>query len=107
MPRLKLTSLYCETTEDNAGPDEAYLVVNGKRVWGPESINDREPRPVDIEIDFSTSAKVRLYDQDTGVWDKDDYLGEITVSANQAGQGEQQDTFTEDDANYTLYYEVV
>jgi hypothetical protein len=107
MPKLKLKSLYCETTEDSGGPDEAYFVVNGEQVWGAQSINDREPRPVDIEIDFSTSAEIKLYDEDTGIWDKDDHLGTVTATADLAGQGEQQGKFTEDGANYTLYYEVV
>ena len=107
MTTLKIKSLYCETTEDNSGPDEAYLVVNGEQVWGAQSINDREPRPIDIEIDFSTSAEIKLYDEDTGIFDKDDHLGTVTVTADLAGQGEQQGMFTEDGANYTLYYEVV
>ncbi|WP_260675947.1 hypothetical protein [[Scytonema hofmanni] UTEX B 1581] len=38
MPRLRLISLYCQTTEDNTGADEAYLAVNGRQVGGVNSI---------------------------------------------------------------------
>jgi hypothetical protein len=107
MPTLRLKSLYCETTEDSAGPDEAYLIVNGKKVWGIQTINDREPRPINKDVKFSTSAEIKLYDADTGVFDKDDHLGTVTVSSKLAGQGEQQGKFIEDGANYTLYYDVV
>jgi len=107
MPKLKLKSLYCQTTEDSSGPDEAYLLVNGQQVWGDQSINDREGRPINKEVDFSTSAEIKLYDRDTGVFDKDDHLGTVTVSQALAGKGEQQGKFTLDGANYTLYYEVV
>lgn len=108
MPKLKLKSLYCETTEDSAGPDEAYLVVNGQTVWGPQSINDPEGRPVDKEVDFTTSAEIKLYDQDAGgPFDQDDYLGTVTAGSDLVGKGEQHGRFTGDGANYTLYYEVI
>jgi hypothetical protein len=107
MPKLKLKSLYCETTEDSGGPDEAYLIVNGQQVWGTQSINDREGRPVDKEVDFTTSAEIKLYDEDTAVFDKDDHLGTVTAGSDLVGKGEQQGKFTGDGANYTLYYEVI
>jgi len=83
------------------------LLVNGQQVWGDQSINDREGRPINKEVDFSTSAEIKLYDRDTGIFDKDDHLGTVNVSKDLAGKGEQQGKFTLDGANYTLYYEVV
>lgn len=108
MAKLRLISLYCEKTEDNAGADEAYLVVNGRQVGGVNSINDREGRDLTyIEpILFTGSAEIRLYDQDTGVFDKDDFLGSLTATSDQAGQGEQRGRFNKDDADYTLTWEV-
>jgi hypothetical protein len=87
--------------------DEAYLLVNGQQVWGAQSINDREGRPINKEVDFSTFAEIKLYDRDTGIFDKDDHLGTVNVSKDLAGKGEQQGKFTLDGVNYTLYYEVV
>lgn len=109
MPKLRLISLYCEQTEDNAGADEAYLVVNGQQVGGVQSINDREARNLTYipPISFTSSAEIRLYDQDTGIFDKDDYLGTLNASSSQVGRGEQRGKFTEDDADYTLTWEVL
>ncbi len=109
MPKLRLISLYCQTTEDNTGADEAYLVVNGQQVGGVNSINDREARSLTyIEpISFTTSAEIKLYDQDTGIFDKDDHLGTLKATASQAGKGEQRGRFREDGADYTLTWEVL
>lgn len=110
MPKLKLISLFCETTEDSTGPDEAYLTVNGRRVWGPESINDHETRGLDGvgEVEFTTSAQIKLYDEDSGIFgvDNDDDLGTIDAKSDMAGQGEKRERFTRDGANYTLTFEV-
>ena len=109
MPRLRLISLYCQTTEDNTGADEAYLVVNGRQVGGVNSINDRQARDLTYidPISFTTTAEIRLYDQDTGVFDKDDFLGSLTATKEQAGLGEQRGKFTQDGADYTLTWEVL
>ena len=34
MHQFRLTSLRCRTMEDWTGPDEAYLLVKGRRHWG-------------------------------------------------------------------------
>jgi hypothetical protein len=109
MAKLRLISLYCEKTEDTTGADEAYLVVNGRQVGGVNSINDREARDLTYidPIAFTSSAKIRLYDQDTGVFDKDDFLGELTATAAQTGQGEQRGRLRRDGADYTLTWEVL
>lgn len=108
MSNLRLISLYCEETEDNAGADEAYLLVNGQQVGGVNSINNRESRDLTYIglIPFSTTAEIRLFDEDTGVFDDDDALGTLTADSNQVGQGEQRGNFTGDGANYTLTWEV-
>jgi hypothetical protein len=105
--KLKLKSLYCQKTEDTTGSDEAYLVINGEQIWGDQPINDQDPRPINIEFDFSKEVKIKLFDRDTGIFDRDDYLGTVTITEDQAGQGEKEGNFTEDGADYTLYYEVV
>ncbi len=109
MSNLRLISLYCDRTEDNAGPDEAYLLVNGRQVGGVNSINDKESRDLTYipPIPFSSTAEIRLFDEDTGVFDRDDALGTLTASSDQSGQGEQRGNFTEDGANYTLTWEVL
>jgi hypothetical protein len=110
MPKLKLISLVCTETEDNAGADEAYIRVNGNKVWGPKSINTGQSKDLSGVglLDFQGSAKIELFDEDVGgPFDRDDFLGEITATEAQAGQGTQNNDFNRDDANYTLFYEVL
>lgn len=106
MARLVLISLHCITTEDTTGPDEAYLMVNGIKVWGPQSMNDNDS--VDLgrkTISFTNKAEIQLWDEDSP--DSDDLLGTIVATAAQADTGERQGKFTEDGADYTLTYQVL
>jgi hypothetical protein len=107
MARLKLISIHCRTTEDSTGADEAYLLVRGNRVWG-DSINDGQTRSLaGIEpIYFSRRVKIELFDEDGG-WDSNDHLGTAYAYRTQVGRGEREVYFTEDDASYTLTYQVV
>jgi hypothetical protein len=78
MPFLKLLALECHNTEDNTGPDEAYLRINGRRVWRGK-INDGETRDLsDVNrTEFVDNCRIDLYDKDFGLGglDPDDHLG--------------------------------
>lgn len=106
---LRLLTLTCHKTEDITGADSAYLKINGAIVWGPEQINDNEKRnlansPV---IKFADTIKVELYDQDMGlVFDKDDHLGSVTISAEDSGKGIKEAKIKGDGASYTISYRV-
>lgn len=106
--KLRLISLFCAKTEDNTGADEPYLLVNGVKVWGSESpgLNDQETADLSAVpvIDFNTRARVELFDEDSP--DDDDLLGRFYAGKMQLGQGEVEYKFVEDDADYTLTYEV-
>jgi hypothetical protein len=108
-PRLRLIGLACERTEDWTGPDEAYLKVNDRRVWGPVDVNNGQF--IDLrtvgEIPFRERARVDLYDQDAGWLDRDDHLGATYARASDQGRGEREHRFAADGASYTLTYEVV
>jgi subtilisin family serine protease len=108
-PRLRLLSLECFSTEDWTGPDEAYLTVNGERIWGPSTVSPGELRTLSSvpPIRFRRRARIDLYDQDAGWPDEDDHLGAHYVWASQAEHGEQQQIFNGDGARYRLSYEVV
>ena len=105
---LRLISLFCSKTEDNAGADEPYLLVNGVKVWGSESpgLNNKETADLSAlpVISFDTRARVELFDVDSP--DDDDLLGRFYAGRGQLGQGEVEFKFVEDDADYTLTYEV-
>ncbi|AJF67416.1 hypothetical protein [Streptomyces vietnamensis] len=107
--RLRLISLHCTTTEDDHGEDEQRLLVNGVQVWGAESPGLNNGDTADLAavplIDFNTRARVELFDDDSP--DDDDLLGRFYVGRSQLGQGELEYKFTEDDADYTLTYEVL
>jgi hypothetical protein len=105
--KLNLHTIYCESTEDWTGADEPYLLVNGSRVWGNASMNNRESEDIYRTREESGSTEIRLYDEDAGgIFDPDDLLGTVTVDESQIDQGTQQGHFIEDGANYTLYYTV-
>jgi hypothetical protein len=108
--KLQLISLFCSKTEDDTGADEPYLLVNGVKVWGSESpgLNDKETADLAAVpvMEFRTRARIELFDTDAGGPDDDDLLGRFYVGKMQSGQGELEYHFTEDDADYTLTYEV-
>ena len=109
---LHLKHLVCYQTEDWwFDGDEAYITINGNSQWG---IHKAKPGRVWHETTapamnqwflFSSSARVQLYDNDTGIFDKDDLLGTLMVSANVGTN--QTFRFRQDGANYVLTYDVV
>ncbi|MEU9858825.1 hypothetical protein [Streptomyces sp. NPDC047974] len=107
--RLRLISLYCSKTEDDHGEDEQRLLVNGVQVWGAESpgLNNRDTADLTAvpPVPFGTRARVELLDHDSP--DDDDLLGRFYAGPAMLGLGELEYRFTEDDADYTLTYEVV
>jgi len=105
MPTLKLKTLFCQVPEDN-GTDEAYLIVDGLKVWGQKSMSAGQGKVVNYQKNFANSIEIKLFDQD-GPFDNDDYLGTVTVTKASKGKGEQIGKFTGDGANYSLHYEVV
>lgn len=109
MPYLKLISLQCKDTEDVTGADETYLLIAGRRVWGPNSMNDNDTADLTgmTPFRFNRSIRIELYDQDAGWWDDDDFLGATFAYLSQMGTGEKEHTFTGDGANYRLTYEVI
>ena len=110
MPTLELVNICCLQTEDS-GEDEIYITLNDKRVWGPISINEGgkdSTKTINIKKLFANRIIIRLYDEDSGVFEDDDYLGKLTVKSSHADpNGKERDhTFRRDDAEYRLTYRV-
>ena len=108
---LYLVRLACSKTEDLLGADEAYLTVNGITRWGIVSVNDGDT--VDLEattepVRFRTSVRLELWDNDTGIFDSDDHLGEIIVAPGEGYPFDQEQIgkFSDDGASYDLTYVV-
>jgi hypothetical protein len=98
MATLHLDRLHCNTTEDNTGADDAYIKVNGKRVWGPYAINDGEGLDIGVSVGFDDQAAIELWDEDSP--DSDDILGRHVVRLGASGQLK----FNNDDSDYDLSY---
>ncbi|MBW4504718.1 MAG: hypothetical protein KME57_35535 [Scytonema hyalinum WJT4-NPBG1] len=107
MANLRLISIFCNETEDFTGADEPKILVNGRQVW-QGSLNDRQSASLTALplIEFTSTAKIELYDRDSGGPDDDDFLGSHEARASEAGQGEKRPAFTGDGANYVITYEV-
>jgi hypothetical protein len=110
-PQPKLTvvldSLLCHVTQDNSGPDEPYLLGNGVRIWGNGSLNNEQSANVNASFDGQGTATIKLYEADLGFWpDYDDYLGKVTVTADQIDQGTQTVDVKGDGAWYEVTYHV-
>jgi hypothetical protein len=105
MAKLKLNRIKCHSTEDWGGADEVRLKLNDVEVWRSD-MNDDDELNLGIVKHFNYSARIDLYDEDTGWFDDDDHLGTNSVNVSDAGKGEKTLSFTGDGANYTLYYEV-
>lgn len=107
MAKLRLISIFCKETEDTTGADEPKILVNGKDVWRG-SLNDRQSASLSglPLIEFTSTAKIELYDRDSGGLDDDDFLGSHEAKASEAGLGEKRPSFTRDGANYVITYEV-
>lgn len=100
MGLVKFGQLECVKQEDWNGEDDIYITINGKRVYsarigegGKHNINQSFRYKGDV-------ARVRLYESDSA--DGDDLLGEQIPHL-----GNYEMKFTEDDAYYTLSYELI
>jgi hypothetical protein len=89
---VKLQRIFCRRTEDTLN-DEAYLRLNGTKVWGPVSVDDDSTTEINLLVEFAGQATV-------------DFLGRHVVTELEAGMGDRHVRYTGDDADYTLFYKV-
>ena len=106
---IKFISITCHEMEDFLVFDEPYLRFNGETVWNGKVTSDHEPHDLSsIElISFYETAKIELWERDTGFFDDDDFIGKAYVHTSLAGKGEQASSFTGDGANYSLVFEIL
>lgn len=104
MPTLHIKNLHCFETEDNWGADDAYIIVNGSRVWGPVKINDNQWKDINATVKFDSHAVIELYEKDDA--DPDDYLGTWVARSEEKGRGEIRAFFNADDCHYEMFYTV-
>jgi hypothetical protein len=104
--KLKLLRLVCNTNRE-VGFDEVFVKVNGAIVFGPADINQGQTLALNgvPKQGFQQTINVELFEDDGGL-NQDDFLGAATISRNLAGDGEQSVSFTENGADYTLFFKV-
>jgi hypothetical protein len=104
MVKLKLLDLRCLKNQE-VGGDEPYLKVRNNKVWSSDdmkaghTVSLRSIQP----FSFSETIDIALMEKDF----RDDCLGTATITADVAGQGQQEINFTEEGAHYQLIYEVI
>lgn len=108
MADVKFTRLHCLRTEDFAGGDEPKLVilVDGN-VTGQISIPNMVVGGIELinqTVTFNSEVVVRLFDEDTGVFDPDDFLGEVSIGSD---DDDTKGIFDQEGAYYVLEWENV
>ena len=105
--KLKLIELVCHKTEDYFEEDEPHITVNGHTIWrGTISKNQTMDLSRSGEIEFTESALITLFEEDSELWDQDDLLGTAYAFSNMIGYGPQRSTFSGHGADYELAFEV-
>lgn len=107
--RIQLTGLKCIEMEGWMWPDAIYLKIsyNGESIEWPQSriqmsSGDFEDLRFMDPFTIEGPMTFQLWDDDAN--DPDDDLGTGTISCSDAGFGEKYLSFTQDGANYRLYY---
>ena len=103
MAILKIRTLKCNITEDSFGADDPYLIINGKRFWGPIKAKAGDILIINEQITFKSKAIVELWEEDL---DPDDHLGTHIVNDTESDNGKSTAFFKESGADYELVYEV-
>jgi hypothetical protein len=107
--RIFIDTLRAYETEDSF-EDQAYIRINGVKVWGPHGVNPLQMAYPNVYRDVTGPVWATLYDDDPDNWfDGDDWLGDAyaplpsVVGATAWGSLK----FTQDDANYTMAVHVL
>ena len=107
MATVTLKKLKCFKQEDWTGDDTIQIVVHAasrKVVWKKAMDRNQTRTLGNLKQEFSGSARIQLMETD---WpDGDDDLGSVTVKESDAAAVDVEAKFTQDDANYTLWYRV-
>ncbi|GAA0946368.1 hypothetical protein GCM10009554_42100 [Kribbella koreensis] len=90
---LKITHIVCHQQEDFTGADDAYLVQDGKVLWGPVQMISGDSKDIQ-DVPVTQDHVLTLMEGDSP--DDDDNLGAKKIT----GAGDYQ--FTDDEANYTV-----
>lgn len=77
---VRIHSIKClKANGDPTGPDDTYIKINGRKIWGDYNMNNGRARSVDRSVDTPSNSTswVELFDDDNG-WSRDDSMGGFT-----------------------------
>jgi hypothetical protein len=112
MRTLRLLNLHCNKIDNNDTKiNETILTVENSRFqeFGPESMRSESDWNINADIQFNEKAIIALYDDD------DDLIHNLsntknirtyTVEENEVREGQKKVSFTSDNANYVLTYQI-
>jgi len=107
MPTLRLVKLECVKKDDTVGKDEIDVRVDGVTLVGPLSMGRNDVVSLNATTSFTSSAKVNLLEEDSGLNGSDDDLGTLTIKDTLAGLGDLTGEFhARTGADYHLTYRV-
>ena len=102
MATLKLKRLKCFEQEDWTFDDDIEILVDNRAVWR-RGMDTGQQRTIAVDCEFTGQVRIKLLEKDI---EGDDNLGVVTVTESHSAAWEREGRFTQDDANYTLWYEV-
>lgn len=89
-----------------SGKDDTYLTVNGRQLGGEIGFTTGQYSTVNLGTGFENSARVELFDADSGLNGKDDNLGGFTVTGVPT-TGQVITRVSGSGSTYDVYYRVV
>lgn len=89
---------------DLVGKDEAYITVNGGRIFGPKGMDSGDSANVNRGLGFDGSARIELFDEDGFFNGSDDNMGGFTVSG--ATNGQVRRRVSGSGSTYDVFYQV-
>ena len=104
---LHLISITCDNRDDTLNRDDPYLKVNGATVWSGQNFARGTNVPLSgvAAQPFSNSVNMELWEADASP-NADDFLGNYTVRASEAGAGSKTASFNQSGALYRVVYRV-
>ncbi len=113
MRTLRLLNLHCNKTDDDINTtklNETFLSVENGRfhVFGPESMMNGSDWNINANIQFDEKAIINFFDEDLILnLSNIKHVRTHIVEENEVREGQKRISFTSDNANYVLAYEII
>lgn len=110
MRTLRLLNLHCNKIDNNDTKiNETILTVENNRFqeFGPESMRSESDWNINADIQFNEKAIISLYDDELiHNLSNTKHIRTCTVEENEIPEGQKKVSFTSNNANYVLTYQI-